>query len=309
MNALPILIVDSRPRAYGELIARLRARGHPVKVAADPNAGIAALEEDKPRLVLLGLDGSDIDPLAFIERARELPGVNRVPAITISGHEESGFAVQALERGAVDHLRRSQDVEEMVARIDAALRSKARLDAVHDRNADLIRAARQDPLTTLFNRYSLEEVLGHQSLAAARYKRPFSVIVADVDRFKEINDGFGHQVGDLVLCAVADSFKERVRASDILGRWGGDEFMFVLPETPGEGAANLAESLRAGLHTEKVWHDQKPIHFTASFGWSSVEGGDPFSIFERADQALYAAKRAGRDTVCGPIELAAAPAA
>ena len=309
MNALPILIVDARPRAYGDLIARLRARGHPVKVATDPNAAIAALEDDKPRLVLLGLDGPDIDPLAFIERARELPGLSRVPAITLSGQEEPGFAVQALERGAVDHLRRSQDVEEMVARVDAALRSKARIDALHERNADLVKTARQDPLTTLYNRYSLEEVLGHQSLAAARYKRPFSLIVADVDRFKQINAGFGHQVGDLVLCAVADSFKERVRASDILGRWGGDEFMFVLPETTGDGAATLAESLRAGLHDEKVWHDKQPIHFTASFGWAAVTADDPFSVFERADQALYAAKRAGRDNVHGPLELAAAPAA
>lgn len=153
-----------------------------------------------------------------------------------------------------------------------------------------------DRLTGVYNRMKLDEVLAAETLRAARSQRPFSVIMLDVDHFKQVNDKYGHQVGDHTLAELAAALRQRLRATDTIGRWGGEEFLLICPDTDLPGVTRLAEMLREHIagHAFSTRDAQ-----TASFGVASYRAGDtPEDIVSRADSALYRAKHAGRNQVC-----------
>jgi diguanylate cyclase (GGDEF)-like protein len=162
-------------------------------------------------------------------------------------------------------------------------------------NAQLEQLSVTDRLTGLFNRMKLDEVLASEILRAQRTGQPFSLIMIDVDHFKQINDTHGHQVGDMVLIEIARLLQSGTRGIDTVGRWGGEEFMVICPHTDNEGARQLAENLRLKIHDFKF---NIVEHKTASFGIASFQGADRSQdIVERADAALYAAKDKGRNRV------------
>jgi len=150
-------------------------------------------------------------------------------------------------------------------------------------------------LTGVYNRHKLEESFEHELLRASRYKRTFSIILLDIDLFKAVNDTYGHQVGDDILIKVAELVQENIRSSDVLGRWGGEEFLIICPETDLTGAGTLADQVRHAIATYDFPVVGKK---TASFGVAcSNENESKESIIKRADDALYEAKNAGRDLV------------
>lgn len=160
---------------------------------------------------------------------------------------------------------------------------------------ELRRLANTDGLTSVYNRSKIEQILTIEVLRSRRYKHPLSVILADIDHFKTINDTFGHNVGDMVLSGLASLLKEHVREVDTVGRWGGEEFLIVCPETTADGARKLAEKLRKKI--EK--HHFKDIGIkTVSMGVAEIEKEDwDEDIIKRADKNLYKAKRGGRNRV------------
>lgn len=162
-------------------------------------------------------------------------------------------------------------------------------------NRELARMSVTDKLTGLFNRQKLDTELEREFLRAVRFNQPFSVILLDVDFFKQVNDRYGHQVGDQVLQNIANLLQKQTRATDVLGRWGGEEFMVICAQTDVSGAAKLAELLRQLIDG----HDFPNVHHkTASFGVTAYQAGDHVNtIVSRADEALYEAKRAGRNRV------------
>ena len=159
----------------------------------------------------------------------------------------------------------------------------------------LIRLSRQDHLTSLSNRRWITELLTKEIKRATRYGTTFAVILMDVDRFKEVNDRLGHQAGDVVLTKIAKIIRSRVRSTDLVGRWGGEEFVILSPETNIDGGFSLAEMIRSQLETA----DLGAIgHKTASFGVTAFQDGDNIeSIFARADAGLLAAKQGGRNRI------------
>jgi diguanylate cyclase (GGDEF)-like protein len=165
----------------------------------------------------------------------------------------------------------------------------------------VVRLSREDYLTGLDNRRRSTEVLENEIRRATRYKTTFSLILADIDHFKSVNDRLGHQAGDRVLASIASNIRATVRATDRVGRWGGEEFIIISPETDIGGGAALAEKIRTKLE----WTDFGKIgHRTASFGVTAFRDGDNMeSVTARADDALYAAKQGGRNRV----EVAAMP--
>lgn len=156
-------------------------------------------------------------------------------------------------------------------------------------------AATIDKLTGIYNRQTLDDLLSREIARSRRYKTPLSLVMADIDHFKQVNDTYGHQVGDKVLRAVAETFRENIRLSDISGRWGGEEFLIITPQTTKTSAASMAEKLRKAIERRSFYHDE-PV--TVSLGVTEMKEGDTLeSLIRRADEALYQAKNLGRNRV------------
>jgi len=197
-------------------------------------------------------------------------------------------------QGMVGHLEEMvQDRTRELTRARDELQEAVRDLDVKNRMLEIL--SRTDRLTSLANRHRLEESLHAEVLRSKRYDAPLSVIMIDLDRFKEVNDTFGHQVGDTVLVSIAEILKHKARETDVLGRWGGEEFLLLCPETPLELCVEIAERLRRDL-------SERPVPevgiVTASFGVAAFEqGDDQFSLLRKADEAMYLAKSKGRNRV------------
>lgn len=164
---------------------------------------------------------------------------------------------------------------------------------------ELRQEARTDQLTRLYNRRALQEAAVREMARAKRHGLNFSVILVDVDRFKHINDKLGHQAGDLVLKAVAAALKDNLRVQDMAARFGGEEFMLLLPDTDAAGAKQVAEKLRQAVQDLSVHVKGTVVELTASFGVAALGRGWDFEdLLRRADQAMYQAKTLGRNRVC-----------
>jgi two-component system, cell cycle response regulator len=195
-----------------------------------------------------------------------------------------------LEHGAQDILVEPVLDAELLMRVHAAGRTKGLQDEIVAQAKRLEALLCEDALTGLSNRRFVLTQLAGQVSGARRHERPLSVAIVDVDHFKAINDTRGHAEGDQVLVAVARALREHLRAEDQLGRLGGEEFLVVLPDTDPEAAVAAAEKLRASVAETGV---------TVSIGWAAWEGESPEELVRRADDALYAAKAAGRDRAVG----------
>lgn len=203
-------------------------------------------------------------------------------------------AVLALGLYGVYRHRKNLRVTAMLRTAHAEVAAANR--ALAEKNQELIRLARTDSLTGLANRHAAGEALQREMARFRRYATTVSVVLLDVDHFKEINDTHGHQVGDQVLVRLAALLTAGSRDSDIVGRWGGEEFVLICPETTVDGATRLAEHLRQAVAADRV--DGLPP-LTVSLGVAEgQEGDDDDSLLARADKALYEAKRTGRDRVC-----------
>ena len=175
--------------------------------------------------------------------------------------------------------------------IDIAQSFNQLLDMVDSLNIK----ASTDALTGALNRHGFHELAGGELQRALRYHRKLSMIIADVDHFKRINDSHGHAVGDRVLIQLACLIRDNMRGTDIFARWGGEEFIILTPETSAEEAARLAEKLRLLFET---FHAKDLPRFTVSFGVAEFAKGDNLeTLFAKADQALYLAKDTGRNRV------------
>ena len=162
----------------------------------------------------------------------------------------------------------------------------------------LITTSMRDPLTGAYNRKFLEWRLKQEVERARRYKRPLSIVMADIDHFKKINDTYGHQCGDEVLKGFTKSLTGALRNTDLLVRYGGEEFCCLLPETDCQSTAFVAERLRATIENEAVTYSCHVVNITASFGVCGLEGiENDRDLIRRADEALYEAKKAGRNRV------------
>jgi diguanylate cyclase (GGDEF)-like protein len=184
---------------------------------------------------------------------------------------------------------------------------RARLTAL---SARMERNAQTDSLTGLYNRRALTEHLTRAAARARRHEEPLSVLMIDLDRFKQTNDSYGHEAGDEVLCTVADCLREALRAEDIYGRWGGDEFLVVLPQTDSSGARATAERLRVAALALELPEVGLPDGIPLCVGAATGVHANPYDLVREADLALYAEKAAGRARhAAGPRPAPSAPRA
>jgi diguanylate cyclase (GGDEF)-like protein len=281
-----ILVVEDDHTIQMLVGAVLGEQGYEVVVVGDGPSALPVARAARPDVILLDVGLPGLDGFGVLGLLKEDPGLRGVPVLMVTAWDDAALVARALDQGAHDYVRKPFEKDELVARVDSAMRVKAATDDLVDFHARLTVLAHHDPLTGLPNRQRIEATL--EQCAAV------SVILADIDRFSEVNNSHGHDAGDAVLRAVARRLRTRARAGDVVGRWGGEEFLVVVPDTDLGGAGALAEDLRATVASRSF----AGLRLTASFGVAE-RGPDEShaAIVSRADAALYEAKRDGRNAV------------
>jgi two-component system cell cycle response regulator len=284
-----ILVADDDRVTRAMVSSWLVGAGYDVIAAPDGEQALALALEHGPDLLLVdvtmpGRDGYDVC------RAIQAQSGAPPPVIFLTAHSQTNARVAGLDAGAVDYIVKPFANEELVARVRAALRTKA----VHD---GLAETAARDGLTGLFNRRALDDRAVQSVALAQRHGRPFSCLLLDIDHFKRVNDTYGHAAGDEVLCEVARRICDSARITDVVGRYGGEEFVVLLSETLGDAAVIAADRIRARLSDSPIETGETSIPIRASIGvaaWHDTMR-TPADLYAAADQALYRAKDLGRD--------------
>jgi two-component system cell cycle response regulator len=291
---MKILAVDDSEIQLQILRTILKSAGHEVVEAVNGEAAWNLLQNEHIRLIITDWMMPVLSGPELIRRIRAANWSAYTYIVLLTSQDAKDQVVEGLNAGADDYLTKPFDPAELVARLGIGQR-------ILDLEARLADMARQDLLTGLFNRRALYETLQAASSQATREASPLSLILIDLDHFKSINDQYGHPVGDRVLQHVAETLRKSKRAYDSVGRWGGEEFLVVLPNTDLDQAVIAAERLRAALAaTQLAVGDQNTITLSASLGVTSAERAalSLEVLLKRVDEALYQAKGKGRNCVC-----------
>jgi diguanylate cyclase (GGDEF)-like protein len=287
-----VLLVEPSASEATRFRNELTAGNFEVYVARDVITATQAISIFRPDIVLTQLRLTTYGGLELLRRLKEDPENRSIPVILFSDMATAGERIQALEIGAVDVLTKPFVSDEVIARVRAALKARHSLSMLEKR-------AHRDSLTGLANRGVLEDELARQWDSCRRHETPLSVVIVDLDRFKAINDTYGHGTGDDVLRETASILAHSVRSSDLVARYGGEEFVVVAPSCSISLAVELTKRFRAKLADRKIPVDTTSISVTASVGIAAADRAQqsPAELLRQADEALYQAKRSGRDAI------------
>jgi two-component system, cell cycle response regulator len=295
-----ILIVDDRASSAERLSVVLSGE-QTVDVEHNPGDALFRAAEGNYDLVIVSLALENHDALRLCSQLRSLERTRNVPIVAICEADDSARMIRGLEIGVNDYLLRPIDKNELHARVRTQIRKKRYTERLRDNVQMSIEMAITDPLTGLYNRRYMENHLSSLVEQAAARGKPLTALVIDIDYFKAINDGHGHDAGDDVLREFATRIKKSIRGIDLACRYGGEEFVIVMPETDMAVATIVAERLRRRIASEPFSIQQGGglIEVTISIGLATLDTADDNagSILKRADQALYRAKRDGRNRV------------
>src|SRR5918992_4459232 len=247
-----VLVAESSAEIREDLLRRLAERGNRVAGAGEAEEALALVAREAPDVILLDQELAGIGGMEVLDRLRAHDEFAAMPVIMLTNASEHELMLEALGRGAHDYLRKPFDPAELDARVLAALRVKRLHNALLDANRRLARQALTDDLTGLANRRHGAHQLEREVALGVRHGRLLALVRIDVDHFKAINDTHGHQAGDQVLAEVANRLAGAGRGGDELARWGGDEFVAILPGTDKPGALRAAERLRAAVSESQI---------------------------------------------------------
>lgn len=273
---------------------------HRVISAGDGIEGFKLLVSNQVDVILCDIEMPGIDGLKFLALLQSREDLRDKPVIMLTSHDDVATKVLGLESGASDYIIKPFEPQELVARLKVHLQIKTLQDELRKSNQLLLELAQSDPLTRLFNRRALREKLESELNRCHRNGKPCSLIMADIDHFKNVNDTYGHQAGDEILIAVAELLHDQLRPYDLAARYGGEEFCLVLPETDLEQARITAERIRGKITQLHFAGELESLHLTISLGVASTCGNvatPQDDLIRLADEALYLAKNNGRDRV------------
>lgn len=303
-----ILVVDDDRDSVDLLTQWLTMGGYEVTSAADGPEALRRVQSDRPDLVLLDIlipppDGVQV--MRTIKRDRVL---STIPVVVMTVKRDVKSKVECLKNGADDFIVKPFHFDELDAILRSSLKKRYLYTSLEranrqlrDANERLLKLTVTDERTNLLNDRYLKRRLGEEFKRAQRYGTPLSVAMLDLDHFKEVNDKYGHDCGDQVLREFGNLLTASARTTDIVGRFGGEEFLMVLPNTDGIRAAIVAERVRKAAEEHIYKYKESLVRITTSAGVASVPANsqvhDEHELLKAADQALYRAKQASRNRV------------
>jgi len=295
-----ILLVDHRPRSAQALGAAL-SREHSVVTAHTLEDARVALAGATFDLLITNLDVAGEDGLRLCSQTRSVEATRHLPLLLLCDANDQARLLRGLDLGVNDYVIRPIENSELQARVRTQLRKKRYSDYLRNQLDESVQNAAIDPLTRLHNRRYFETHVRIQIKQARDAIKPFSLLIADIDYFKSVNDTFGHDIGDVVLRTFAERLASNVRGRDLAARLGGEEFVIAMPDTGLEDAMEIAERLRASIDEVPFTISQagEAIRITASLGVASLTGPTESyaELFKRADRSVYRAKACGRNQV------------
>jgi two-component system cell cycle response regulator len=295
-----ILIIEDRPESVQWFMSALTPANEVAAADSFEEALVRVRGGDFDLIVVsLGLRG--FDGLRLCSQLRSLPEGRNVPILVLVSDGDKRKLNQALEMGVNDYLTRPVDKNELIARVRTQLRKKNYQDRLRHNVQLSLEMAITDQLTGLHNRRYMARHLDNLILSAQKSGKPLAFLIMDIDHFKSVNDTHGHDIGDEVLREFANRISANIRGIDLACRYGGEEFVVVMPDTDIDFACTIAERLRHSVETTPFEISRAPntLNVTISIGIASAqsEGDNAEGLLHRADQALYRAKREGRNRV------------
>ncbi len=289
-----ILAIDDNPVNLQLLQAVIkRAQDIEVVVESDERKTVTRAIEEKPDIILLDVMMPQIDGFEVCHLLKNNEYTANIPVIFLTANSQTTAQISGYASGAIDYITKPFEPEILMSKIRVILNMIIHLE-------NLLEEANTDKLTGLYNRRYLQEVLSPSVRDASLHDRDLSLIIFDIDYFKNINDTFGHLTGDLVLKRISAKVKENLYANDIMVRYGGEEFLIILKNTEIKVAEEIAQKLRKVVEAITWEFTIEPLAITASFGIAStrtVQSDDSEDLIRAADRALYVAKNRGRNRV------------
>jgi len=295
-----ILVIEDRPESVAWFSSAL-AQDHKVSSVETFEEALVRVRGGDFDLIIVSLGMRGFDGLRLCSQLRSLPEGRNVPILVVVSDSDRRKLTQALEMGVNDYLTRPVDKNELVARVRTQLRKKRYGDRLRHNVQLSLEMAITDQLTGLHNRRYMSRHLDNLISSAGQSGKALAFLILDIDYFKTVNDGYGHDIGDEVLKEFASRISANVRGIDLACRYGGEEFVVVMPDTDVTLAIAIAERLRKSIEANPIPISRPPgkLNITISIGIAGSEGANDTAeaLLHRADQALYSAKRTGRNRV------------
>ncbi len=300
-GGLRILVAEDDPISRRLLETVLKKWGYEVAIANDGEQAWRMLEnEEAPRLAILDWMMPGLDGIEVCRRVRERNAPTYTYILLLTARSQREDLLQGMEAGADDYLTKPFDANELKVRLRAGRRILELQEQLINAQAALRDQAARDPLTGIWNRSAVFDILQRELARSERDASPLAVVMADLDHFKKLNDTFGHLAGDAILRETVRRMAGSIRNYDALGRYGGEEFLLVLPGCDLASGLYRAEQIRRAVTSEPVDTSEGRIAVTCSFGVAATDGlnhQNSDHLVHRADAALFRAKHNGRNRV------------
>ena len=290
---LSVLVIEDHPDQRDLLAIVLQREGYRVVTAANGMDALEKLQQEQVHIALSDIMMPKMDGFELINKIRSNPALKNIYVILITARIQEGDRVRGLDMGADDYITKPFSFSELLARVRVGSR-------VVQYQQHLEHQSQVDSLTGLFNRRAFEKKVEEEFERAKRYNHPLSLLILDIDNFKVINDTYGHHGGDTALIKISETLKGRTRRSDFPSRYGGEEFVLILPETDAENAIQVAGKIHEEIRGSQFGTTGRPFLLTVSIGVSSSsnkEYSDWREMLADADRALYVAKNSGKDRI------------
>lgn len=288
---LTVLVIEDHPDQRDLLAIVLQREGYRVITAANGVEALDKLQHETVQIALSDIMMPKMDGFELINRIRKDPSLKNLYVILITARIQEGDRVRGLDLGADDYITKPFSFSELLARVRVGSR-------VVQYQQHLEHQTQIDSLTGLYNRRAFEKKIFEEFERAKRYRHPLSILILDIDNFKTINDTYGHNGGDAALKKISETLKVKTRQSDFQTRYGGEEFVLILPETDQDNAQQVATKILDEIRSSTFTSDGRDFNLTVSIGISSLSIREYLEwneMLHDADQALYSAKRNGKD--------------